>query len=308
MFVGIDVSKAHLDVAVHAPASHWQVANNEQGISELAQRLQMLAPTRIVLEATGGFELPLVAGLMHARLPVMVLNPRRVRDFARAIGQLAKSDKLDAKVLAHFASVLTLEPRPIASDEEEQLTALLTRRRQIVDMLAVEKNRLITVRASLRADIAEHIAWLEQKLDSLNREIDRFVQQSAVWQAKDVLLRSVPGVGRVTAHTLLAMLPELGTLNRQQIAALVGLAPLNKDSGNRQGRRRIYGGRAAVRSVLYMAALSASQHNPRIRAFYEHLLQQGKETKVALTACMRKLLVILNTMVRTNQPWRKESV
>lgn len=305
-FVGIDVSKAHLDVAVHRPASHWQVANIESGIAELVQRLHALHPTRIVLEATGGFELPLVAGLMHARLPVVVLNPRRVRDFARATGQLAKSDKLDAKVLAHFASVLQLEPRPLPTDAEEQLTALLTRRRQIVEMLAVEKNRLQTVRASLRADIAEHIAWLEQKLESLNGELDGFVEQSAVWQAKDVLLRSAPGVGRVTARTLLAMLPELGTLNRQQIAALVGVAPLNKDSGNRQGKRRVYGGRAAVRSVLYMAALSATRCNPRIRAFYEHLLDQGKEKKVALTACMRKLIVILNTMVRTNQPWRTE--
>jgi transposase len=306
-YIGIDVSKAHLDVAVHQPASHWRVANNEPGIAELVQRLHALEPTRVVLEATGGFELPLVARLMHTHLPVFVLNPRRVRDFARATGQLAKSDQLDAKLLAHFASVLQLEPRPLPTDEEEQLTALLTRRRQIVDMLAVEKNRLVTVRATLRADIKEHIAWLEQKLDSLDDEIDRFVQQSTIWQAKDQLLRTVPGVGRVTASTLLAMLPELGTLNRQQIAALVGLAPLNKDSGNRQGKRRIYGGRAAVRSVLYMAALNASRFNPRIHAFYEHLLQQGKEKKVALTACMRKLLVILNTMVRTNQPWRAPS-
>jgi transposase len=308
MFVGIDVSKARLDVAVHAPPSYWQVANTEQGIAELVQRLQALTPTRIVLEATGGFELPLVAGLMHARLPLHVLNPRRVRDFARATGQLAKSDKLDAKVLAHFASVLKLEPRPIPSDEEEQLSALMTRRRQIVDMLAVEKNRLQTVRATLRADIAEHIVWLEQKLEMLNAEIKRFVQSSTLWQAKDQLLRSVPGVGPVTASTLLAMLPELGTLNRQQIAALVGVAPLNKDSGKRTGKRRIYGGRAAVRSVLYMAALAATRFNPRIQAFYQHLIAQGKEKKVALTACMRKLLVILNTMLRTNQPWHADSV
>jgi transposase len=306
MFVGIDVAKAHLDVAVHAPASHWQVANSEPGIAELVQRLQALRPTRIVLEATGGFELPLVAGLMQARLPVFVLNPRRVRDFARAIGQLAKSDKLDAKVLAHFAAVVHMEPRPIPTDAEEQLMALLTRRRQIVERLAVEKNRLQTVRAALRADIAEHIAWLEQKLESLNTQVNQFVQSSELWKAKDLLLRSVPGVGPVTASTLLGMLPELGTLNRQQIAALVGLAPLNKDSGNRHGKRRVYGGRAAVRSVLYMAALAATRFNPRIQAFYQHLLAQGKEKKVALTACMRKLLVILNTMVRTNQSWRAE--
>src|SRR5439155_11978989 len=308
IFVGIDVAKARLDVAVHDPASHWQAANTDAGIAELVQRLQDLHPARIVLEATGGFELPLVAGLMHARLPVHVLNPRRVRDFARATGQLAKGDKLASKVMSHCAAVLRLEPRPLPTDEEEQLTALLTRRRQIVEMLAVEKNRLQTVRASLRADIAEHIAWLEQKLDSLNAEIHRFVQSSAVWQAKEELLRTAPGVGPVTASTLLAMLPELGTLNRQQIAALVGVAPLNKDSGKRQGKRRVYGGRAAVRSVLYMAALSATRFNPRIRAFYQHLLQQSKEKKVALTACIRKLLVILNTMLRTNQPWRTEAV
>lgn len=304
IFVGMDVSKAQLDVAVHDPASSWRAANTDPGIAELIQQLTALNPTLIVLEATGGFELPLVAALLHARLPTVVVNPRRVRDFARATGQLAKTDKLDAKVLAHLAAVLRPAPRALPSDEQEHLTARLTRRRQIVEMLTVEKNRLQTVRPALRSDVAEHIAWLNQKLEKLDDEINRFIQSSSLWQAQDAILRSVPGVGRVTASTLLGMLPELGTLNRQQIAALVGVAPLNKDSGNRRGKRRVYGGRAAVRSVLYMAALAASRCNPCIRQFYQHLLQHAKEKKVALTACMRKWLVILNAMLRAKQPWR----
>lgn len=303
VYVGIDVSKARLDVAVHEPASSWRADNTEPGIAELVQRLTALPPTLIVLEATGGFELRLVAELMHARLPTVVVNPRRVRAFARATGQLAKSDKLDAKVLAHFAASLRPAPRPLPSDDEEQLTALLTRRRQIVEMLTVEQNRWQTVRPTLRADLEEHMTWLKQKLDKLDDEIDDFIQRSSTWQAKDALLRSVPGVGRVTASTLLGMLPELGTLNRQQIAALVGVAPLNRDSGNRRGKRRVYGGRAPVRRVLYMAALAATQFNPSIKRFYQHLLRQGKEKKVALTACMRKLLVILNAILHSKQPW-----
>lgn len=307
IFVGIDVSKARLDVAVHNQPSSWQADNTDAGIAELVKQLQAMTPTLVVLEATGGFELRLVAELAAVKLPVVVTNPRRVRNFARSTGKLAKTDKLDAKMLAHFAAALRPEPRSLPSDQEEQLTALLTRRRQIVDMLTVEKNRLHTVRATMRSDIEEHITWLTQKLDALDTEIDQFIQGSTLWQEKATLLKSVPGVGRITASTLLAMLPELGTLNRQQIAALVGVAPVNKDSGRKQGKRRIFGGRASVRSVLYMAALSAKKHNPKIKKFYEHLLKQGKEKKVALTACMRKLLVILNAMLRTNQPWRAES-
>lgn len=307
IFVGIDVSKAHLDVAVHEPATSWQSDNTDRGIAELVQRLKEASPTLIVLEATGGYELPLVAELAHARLPVVVANPRRVRDFARSTGQLAKTDKLDAKVLAHLAATLRPEPRPLPSDQEEQLTALLTRRRQILDMLTVEKNRLHTVRPPMRRDIEEHLTWLNQKLDKLDEEIDRFIQSSSLWKEKDAILQSAPGVGRVTSSTLLGMLPELGTLNRQEIAALVGVAPLNKDSGKRKGKRRVYGGRAAVRSVLYMAALAATKCNPKIHKFYQHLLKQGKEKKVALTACMRKLLVILNAMLHSMQPWRTEA-
>lgn len=306
-FVGIDVSKAHFDVAVHEQALEWQADNTAAGIGELLHRLQDLAPTLIVLEATGGFEVPLVAELAAVQLPVVVINPRRVRDFARSTGQLAKTDKLDAKLLAHFAAALRPTPRPLPTDQEEHLTALLTRRKQLVEMLTVEKNRLSTVRPVLRSELEAHVAWLTERLASLDQDIDHFVQGSPLWQAKDTLLKSVPGIGRITASTLLAMLPELGTLNRQHIAALVGVAPLNKESGRKRGKRRIYGGRAPVRNVLYMAALSAKAHNPTIKKFYEHLLARGKEKKVALTACMRKLLVILNAMVRTQQSWRAET-
>jgi transposase len=307
IFIGIDVSKAQLDIAVHAQSTHWQTANTDNGIVELVQRLHALAPTLIVLEATGGFELRLVAELAAAQMPIVVTNPRRVRAFARSTGQLAKTDKLDAQMLAHFAAALRPPVRPLPTDQEEQLTALITRRRQLVEMLTIEKNRLHTTRPSMRSKIEAHIEWMTQELDALNDEIDQFIQGSALWQEKATLLRSVPGIGRITVSTLLAMLPELGTLNRQEIAALVGVAPVNKDSGRKQGKRRIFGGRAAVRSVLYMAALSATRTNSKIKKFYAHLVKQGKEKKVALTACMRKLLVIANAILRTKQAWRNEA-
>jgi transposase len=307
IFVGIDVSKAWLDIAVHERETCWRAGNNDQGIADLVVELKKLAPALVLLEATGGFEMLLVAELANAGLPVVVINPRRVRAFARSTGRLAKTDKLDAKLLAHFAAAVRPPVRTLPSDEEEQLTGLLTRRRQIVDMLTVEKNRLHTVRSALRGDIEEHITWLQEKLSKLDEEVDQFIQATPLWKHKDAILRSVPGVGRVTSSTLLAMLPELGKLNRQQIAALVGVAPVNKDSGRKQGKRRVYGGRADVRSVLYMAALAAKKFNPVIRKFYERLIKQGKEKKVALTACMRKLLVILNAMMRTNEPWRSQT-
>lgn len=306
IFMGIDISKSWLDIAIHESNISWRLGNDEIGIADLVKRLKELKPTLIVLEATGGFEMQLVAQLAHARLPVVVTNPRKVRAFARSTGKLAKTDKLDAKMLAHFAAAIKPPVRPLPSEEEELLTGLMVRRRQLVDMLTVEKNRLHTVRPSLRDDIREHIAWLQDKLSKLDKEIDLFVKKTPLWREKDVVLRSSPGVGRVTSCTLLAMLPELGTINRQEIAALVGVAPVNKDSGRKQGKRRIYGGRETVRSVLFMAALSATKCNPRIKQFYEDLLRRGKEKKVALTACMRKLLVILNAMLRTNQPWRTE--
>jgi transposase len=306
IFVGIDVSKVWLDVAVHEREEDFRAGNEDAGIANLVQRMKELKPTLIVIEPTGGFEKLVVAELTHAGLPVVVVNAKRVRDFARATGRLAKTDKLDAKVLAHFAAAIRPALRSLHSEEEEQLTALLTRRRQVVDMLTVEKNRLVTVRAKMRTDIEDHIQWLTNSLKDLDKEIEDFVEDTPVWKEKDALLQSVPGVGPVTSATMLGMLPELGKLNRQQIAALVGVAPVNKDSGKKQGKRRVYGGRADVRSVLYMAALSAKKFNPVIREFYERLIKQGKEKKVALTACMRKLLVILNAMMRTDQHWRSQ--
>jgi transposase len=304
IFVGIDVSKAWLDIAVHEQEETFRVSNDDTGIANLVKRLKEMHPKLIVLEPTGGFEMQVVAELTHAGLPVVVVNAKRVRDFARATGRLAKTDKLDAKVLAHFAAAIRPAVRELRSAEEEQLTALLTRRRQVLDMLTVEKNRLVTVRAKMRTDIEAHIQWLSNNLQELNKEIAGFVESSPIWKEKDAILQSAPGVGPVTSATMLGMLPELGKLNRQEIAALVGVAPVNKDSGRKQGKRRVYGGRADVRSVLYMAALAAKKFNPVIRKFYERLIQKGKEKKVALTACMRKLLVTLNAMMRTNQPWR----
>lgn len=308
LFIGIDVSKAHLDVAVHVPAQGWRVENSDSSIATLVLQFQALQPTLIVLEASGGFELLLVAALAAAHLPVVVTNPRRVRNFARATGRLAKTDQLDAQLLAHFAAALRPEVRRLPNEQEAHLTALLTRRRQIVDMLTVEQNRWHTVRPAMRSDITEHLEWLRTKLAKLDAEIDDFIQGSPLWSDTDALLQSVPGVGPVTASTIVALLPELGQLNRQEIAALVGLAPIAKESGKKQGKRHIFGGRRAVRSALYMAALSATKFNPVIKAFYQRLLAQGKPKKVALTACMRKLLVILNAMVRSQQPWHAHAV
>jgi transposase len=307
IFVGIDVSKAWLDIAVHEQEETFRVSNDDAGIASLVKRLKKLKPSLIVLEPTGGFEMLVVAELTHAGLPAVVVNAKRIRDFARAIGRLAKTDKLDAKVLAHFAAAVRPPLRNLRSEEEEQLTALLTRRRQVLDMLTVEKNRWVTVRAKMQSEIEAHIQWLANSLKELDKEIEDFVESTPAWKEKDALLQSVPGIGPVTSATMLGMLPELGQLNRQEIAALVGVAPVNKDSGKKQGKRRVFGGRADVRSVLYMAALAAKKFNPVIRKFYERLIKHGKEKKVALTACMRKLLVILNAMMHTNQSWRTQA-
>ncbi len=307
IFVGIDVGKQWLDVAVHEQSETFRVRNDESGIMELVKRLKKLKPRLIVLEPTGGFEILVVAELSRAGLPVVVVNAKRIRDFARATGRLAKTDKLDAKVLAHFAAAVRPAVRTLQSEEEEQLTALLTRRKQILDMLTMEKNRLVTVRTNMREDLQTHIHWLSSHLKELDQEIEALVKAIPAWKEKDALLQSVPGVGSITSATLLGMLPELGQLNRQEIAALVGVAPLNKDSGKKSGKRRIFGGRADVRSILYMAVLSATRFNHLIKKFYARLIKRGKEKKVALTACMRKLLVILNAMVRSNQPWRSQT-
>jgi len=305
IYVGIDVAQAELEVACHPTDETWTVGNQAAGWAGLVERLRTLQPARIVLEASGGLEVPLVAELALHQLPVVVVNPRQVRDFAKALGRWAKSDRLDARVLAHFAQAVQPALRPLPSAEEAQLAALVTRRRQVVEMLVAEKNRLARTRPALVARVRKHLAWLEQELAELDDEIGRWLRQSPVWREQEDLLRSVPGVGSVTAQTLLAELPELGRLNRKQIAALVGVAPFNHDSGQHRGLRVVWGGRAQVRRVLYMATLSASRHNPVIRAFYHRLRQTGKKPKVALIACMRKLLTILNAILRSRRPWRR---
>lgn len=303
-FVGIDVSKEKNDVHVHGTAEESQFRNDAEGIRELVESMRQLSPTLIVVEASGGYERLMVAELTAAGLPVAVVNPTRVRRFAESLGQLAKTDKIDARMIAHFASVVRPPVRALKSEEEELLADLLDRRRQIVVMSTAEKNRLYTSRGRIRDDIQEHVDWLTAKQSELDKEIADLIRSNQTWREKEALLRSVPGVGPVTASTLLADLPELGTLNRQKIAALVGVAPFNKDSGPRRGKRRIFGGRSAVRRTLYMAALACTRFNPVIKRFYDNLVGRGKEKKVALTACMRKLLVILNAMVRKQEVWR----
>lgn len=304
VFVGIDVAKATLDVAIRPTDQHWQCANDEPSIAQLVADLQALQPSHIVLEATGGYEVPLVAALGAAELPVAVVNPRQVRDFAKATGRLAKTDALDARVLAHFAETVRPALRPLPETHVQELAALVARRRQLVEMLSAERHRLAVARAKpVRAHVQAHITWLEQSLADLDDDLDQQIRQSPLWREREDLLRSVPGVGRVLTVTLLAELPELGQLNRKQVAALVGVAPLNRDSGRQRGRRQVWGGRALVRSTLYMATLAATRWNPVIRAFYERLYAAGKPKKVALTACMRKLLVILNALLQHRTPW-----
>lgn len=308
VFVGIDVAQAELVTALRPSGEVWATAYTEAGMRELVERLQQLQPELIVLEATGGLEVPIAAALAAAGLAVAVVNPRQVRDFARATGKLAKTDPIDAGVLAHFAEAIHPEPRPLPDAATQQLTALLTRRRQVVEMLTAEKNRLPRTLPVVRPRLQEHITWLEQELSALNNDLDQALRNSPVWREKEELLRSVPGVGPVAARTLLAELPELGTLNCKQIAALVGVAPLNQDSGKHRGQRRVWGGRAAVRGALYMATLVATRFNTIIRTFYQRLLAAGKPCKVALTACMRKLLVILNAMMAHKTLWHAEKV
>ena len=304
IFVGIDVSKHQLDVAVRPNSEMWSVANAPQAFESFLKRVKALHPALIVLEASGGLEAAVVAELAHAGLSVAVVNPKRVREFARASGQFAKTDQLDAQVLAHFAEAIRPPVRPLPTADSDRLAALVTRRRQVLDMLTAERNRQHTAPGPMCDRIGTHITWLAEEVQALDDELRQFIDQNPTWHATDDLLQSTPGVGPITAMTLVAELPELGQLDRQEIAALVGVAPMNRDSGRKRGKRRTQGGRARVRSVLYMAALSASRFNPVIRAFYENLMQRGKEHKVALTACMRKLLVILNTMVKNREPWR----
>ena len=303
-FVGIDVSKAYLDVAFRPSGERLRVSNSESGIAELVARLSTMRPTLVVLEATGGYQAAVVASLAIAKVPTAVVNPRQVRDFAKATGRLAKTDTIDAEVLAHFAEVIRPEPRPFVDEQRLALEALVTRRRQVIEMITAEKNRLAQSHKSLRSTLKAHINFLQRELQDTNRELDGMLRKTPMWREHEDLLRTAKGVGRMTIATLFADLPELGTLDNKRIAALVGVAPFNRDSGTHRGKRMIWGGRASVRAALYMAALVASRHNPVIRAFYERLCAAGKPKKVALVACMRKLLTILNAMIRTKSPWR----
>jgi transposase len=303
VFVGIDVAKAHLDVALHPSGATWTVPNSEAGIAGLVAQLQQQPVTHIVLEATGGLEIPLLGALGAAGLPAVAVNPRQVRDFAKALGRLAKTDRLDAQVLALFADRVRPALRPLPDQATQALSALVARRRQLVEMLTAEKNRHGQALPTIQADIATHMAWLEARLQRVNKDLGQQLKRSPLWRAQDDLLQSAPGVGPVLSQTLLADLPELGTLDRKQIAALVGVAPLNRDSGTRRGTRTCWGGRASIRAVLYMATVAATRCNPVIQTFYRRLCAAGKAKKVALTACMRKLLTILNAMVKHRTPW-----
>ena len=304
VFVGIDVSQVRLDIAVR-PGASFSITQGEPTIAALVEQLHALSPTLIVLEATGGMEILLTSALATAGLPVVVVNPRQVRDFAKASGHLAKTDALDAQILAQFAEVMRPQPRPLPGAEARALAALLTRRRQLVEMLTAEKNRLLSASSPIRKRLRTHITWLERELQSTNTNLAEVIRQSPIWREKDKLLQSVPGVGPVLTSTILASLPELGTLTNKQIAALVGVAPLNRDSGTLRGRRTVWGGRAQVRAVLDMSAIVAARFNPVIQAFYQRLCASGKAKKVALTACLRKLLTILNAMLKHRTPWRQ---
>jgi transposase len=306
--VGIDVAKDTLDVAVRPTAETWQVLNDAEGISVLVERLQALAPTLVILEATGGFEGPLLAALAVAALPVVRANPRQGRAFAQAVGILAKTDRLDAGVLAHFAEAVKPVPRPLPDAATQELAALLVRRRHVVDMLTAERNRLGSAPPRIHEAIAQHITWLESQRSRLDDDLTRAIQQSAVGQAKEAVLRSIPGVGPVLSRTMVGQVPELGTLSHKQMAALVGVAPFNRDSGTLRGRRMVWGGRGGVRAVLYMGTLVATRFNPVLKAFYTRLLAAGKVKKVALTACMHTLLTLMNAMVRDMTPWQSQEV
>lgn len=303
MFAGIDVSKDHLDVHLRPTAEAFRVARDDAGIADLAGRLTAAAPVAVVLEATGGYEAPVAAALAAAGLPLAVVNPRQVRRFAEATGQRAKTDRLDAAVLAHFAEAVRPPARPLPDADTAALAVLVGRRRQLIDMRTAEQNRLGTAPAAVARGIRDHVAWLDRQIDRVERDLAAAIEASPAWRAKDDLLQSVPGIGAIVSRTVLTELPELGALSARRIAALVGVAPVARDSGRHRGVRAIAGGRAGVRSALYMAILSAVRYNPVVRAFYERLRAAGKAVKVAQVAAMRKLLVILNAMARDNRPW-----
>jgi transposase len=306
-YAGVDVSKARLDVALRPSGGRFDVTNDQAGIDSLVGRLQAACPALVVLEATGGFERPVAAALAAEGMPVAVVNPRQARDFARATGRLAKTDKIDAEILARFGEAIRPEPRPIPEQEAREFAAILARRRQIVEMMTAEKNRLgATASKPVKKRIEAHIRWLEKELSRTDEDLDKTIRASVIWRENEALLKSVPGVGPVLARTLLAELPELGSgeLSPKQLAALVGVAPLNRDSGTLRGRRTVWGGRERVREALYMGTLVATRFNPAIKEFYERLCAGGKPKKVALVACMRKLLLILNAILKNRTPWR----
>jgi len=307
-FVGLDVAKRHVDVAQHPGNPPFRVRHDRAGVRTLVRRLQKIQPTLIVVEATGGDEADVAAALTLAGLPLAVVNPRHVRDFAKASGRLAKTDAIDARVLAVFGERVRPEPRPGPDRLHAAFTALVTRHRQVVEMLTAETNRLDLAPAVVRAAVRRHLRWLERQFHQVDRRIAEVVRSNPRWLAQDTLLRSVPGVGPVTASSLIAYLPELGQLNRRQIAALVGCAPLNRDSGQRHGPRTTWGGRASIRGPLFVATVVAARHNSVIRAFYRRLRESGKARKLALVAAMRKLLTILNAMTKRQQRWRTVSV
>jgi transposase len=302
VYVGIDISRDKLDPALHTGES-WEEEYTGPGVGRLVARLRELGPALIVLEATGGLERDLVAALAGATLPVVVINPRRVRAFAQAEGCLAKTDRIDARLLARFAAAIRPQARPLPEAERSELEALVTRRRQLLEMLTAEKHRLTRAPRTARPSLERHIAYLESEAEALSQEIQQRIEQSPLWSSTAALLCSTPGVGPTTASTLIAQVPELGRLKASQIALLLGVAPIPQDSGIKRGTRRIQGGRTAVRNVLYMAARSAVRFNPVLRAVYHRLLEAGKPRKVALVACMRKLIIILNAMVRDARPW-----
>lgn len=305
-FIGIDISKATIDVAVHESKEHWTFTNDENGIKKLTNLMRKESPSLIVMESTGSYEVAAAHELNAHGYPVAVVNPRHIRDFARSTGLLAKTDALDARVIARFAATIRPAPRVLTDEDTQHLAAIMSRRRQVVAMLTAEKNRLGQANHNVKERIKQHISWLEQELDDLNKESGSMIESNSEWKEKSDIMQSVPGVGPNLALTLLSDLPELGNLNRKQIAALCGLAPFNRDSGQMRGKRSIWGGRSSVRSAVYMAAFSAVRWNPLLKEFYQRLVDMGKRRKVALVACMRKLLCILNAMLKNRTVWNAQ--
>jgi transposase len=304
IYAGIDVSKATLDVALTSQKEIKSFSNGESGVKQIVTYLKKQGPSLVVMEATGGLEKLLAASLAVEGISTVVANPRQVRDYARSKGKLAKTDSIDAGIIAEFARDIRPEVRPLPDELTNEIKAMLVRRQQVQEMITAENNRLWSASLIVLPSIQEHLNWLKRELKDLNKDLDDKIKGSPIWREKDDLLKSVPGVGPVLSYTLLSALPELGSLNRKQIAALAGVAPFNKDSGKYRGKRMTKGGRTIVRATLYMATLVATRFNPVIKAYYQHLLEEGKEKKVALTACMRKLLVILNAIIRNHRPWQ----